>query len=488
MDKKKVIVVGAGFGGMATALRLCARGYHVTLLERNTWLGGRARVFQEQGYTFDAGPTVITAPYLFEELFTLFGKSAKDYLTFKPLEPWYRFQFKDGSYFDYGSDRDLVVQNIRKFAPEDVDGYFKLLAYSEKIFDKAFVALADKPFLTISSMLQQAPALLQLKCYKSVYAAVADYLSNEKLRRIFSMHPLLVGGNPFSATAIYLLILYLERKWGIHFAMGGTGAIVAALGKLLQEAGCEIKYNATVEKINVNKGKVSGVTLADGAILAAPVVIYNGDPAYAYHTMLSEMIPAWKKVHLKTLKYSMGLFVCYFGVKKQYREVMHHTILFGETYQTLLDDIFVKNKFNKDVSLYLHRPTATDASLAPPGCDTFYALAPVPNLKGDVDWNVSGAILREHIFDILEKSILPELRKYLEVNFYVTPNYFKEELLSYYGAGFSIQPLLTQSAYFRFHNQDKYIQGLYFTGAGTHPGAGIPGVLSSAKIIDSLID
>lgn len=484
---KKAICIGAGFGGMAAALRLKAKGYQVTLIDRMPRLGGRAQSYEKNGFSFDAGPTVITAPHLFEELFQLFQKKMEDYVEIIPLQLWYRYLFDDGRTFDYGSDLTHTLEQIGKFNSSDVEGYKKLLKFSKDNFSIGFEQLASQPFHQFSRMLKILPQMLKLKSYRSVYSIVSGYIKNESLRKAFTISPLLVGGNPFDTTSIYTLIHYLERKWGVHFPKGGTKSLVDALGRLIKEEGIEIKLSTTVKQILVTNGKASGVVIEGGESLTADLVVFNGDPAFAYKNMLHGIKRRkWTDKKIDNLSFSMGLFVLYFATNKTYDNIAHHTIIFGEAYKTLLDEIFNDHKLSTDLSLYLHRPKATDPEMAPNEKDCFYALAPVPHLKGNLDWEKTGPILQERILEILEKRALPGLRDHLEIAFHVTPENFKTEYLSEWGAGFSIAPIFKQSAYFRFHNKSEEVQSLYFVGAGTHPGAGLPGVLSSAKVLEEI--
>ena len=484
----KSIVIGSGFGGIAAALRLKAKNHNVTLIEKHADLGGRARVFKKNGFTFDAGPTVITAPYLIEELFTLFNKKSQDYIKLTPLKTWYRFIYEDGGVFDYSGDEDQMKKQIEKINKEDVKGYEQLVKFTKKIFDKGFTELADVPFDKPLVMMKQLPSLLKLKSYKSVYSLVSSYIENEKLRRMLSMHPLLVGGNPFTTTSIYGLILYLEKKWGIHYSMGGTGNIIKGLEKLMIEEGIELIKGHEVTNIISSNNKVEGVRLDNQKEINADNVICNADPPAVYEKLLNKKkfnsLFEWKK---NRMQYSMGLFVYYFGTKKTYDDVEHHTIKFGDKYKEHLDDIFEKKKLNKDISYYLHRPSATDKSMAPKDHDCFYVLVPVPNNQSKIDWAVEGEKMKNLIIDKMEEVILPKLRENIIEDFFLFFDYFEKELNTKYGSGFSIQPKFTQSAYFRFHNKSEVCKGLYFVGAGTHPGAGVPGVLSSAKVLDKII-
>ena len=485
---KKIIVIGSGFGGLAASLRLKAKGYKVTLVEKHPDLGGRARVFKKDQFIYDGGPTVITAPYLFEELFTLFNKNISDYVKIVPLDLWYRFVFNDGESFDYNGDSISMEEQVKKFNPNDYKGYKKLVNFTEKIFDKGFTDLSDKPFNNLVFMIKQIPSLLKLKSYKSVYSLVSSFISNEKLRRVFSMHPLLVGGNPFSTTSIYTLILFLEKKWGIHYSMGGTGSVVQALEKLMLEENIKIIKGAEVTEILTENKKVKGIKINNSKIINSDYIICNSDPPNVYNNLIKskEDYNFLFKQKMKRMDYSMGLFVYYFGSKKKYDHVAHHTIYFGETYEKHLDKIFEKKTLSQDISYYLHRPSATDPNMAPNGQDAFYVLVPVPNNLSKINWIKQGDKFKELVLDKMDKTVLPGIKENVVSDFYLTPDYFEIDLATLYGSGFSIQPKFSQSAYFRFHNQSEIYKNLYFVGAGTHPGAGIPGVLSSAKVLDKL--
>ena len=482
-----VVVVGSGFGGIASALRARKLGFEVTLIERLDQLGGRARTFERDGHKFDAGPTVITAPFLFEELFELFDRQLPEYAEMLPVSPWYRYEFNDGSRLDYGGSVEDTLKEIERLSPDDVDGYRKLLSHSKKIFDVGFSELAHVPFNRLWFMIKQVPALIRLGCYRTVWQFTKRYLKDDRLRRAFSIQPLLVGGNPFNTTSIYSLIHYLERRWGVHFPRGGTGALVAAMGRLMDEVGIKVMLNQDVRRICTEHGRVTGVELASGDKMAAELVICNGDPAQMYRSLVPQAErKRWTDRRIDALKYSMGLYVMYFGTRCKYDDVEHHTIVFGEQYQELLQRIFAGEPAGDDLSLYLHRPTATDPTLAPSGKDTFYVLAPVPNLQRH-DWSAVRDQVRERIIDILEQRVLPNLRQHMDVCFDLDPTQFDADYASRWGAGFSIAPIFTQSAYFRFHNRSEDVKNLYLVGAGTHPGAGVPGVLSSAKVVEQLL-
>tara|TARA_B100002052_G_scaffold135079_1_gene124053 strand:- start:1286 stop:2752 length:1467 start_codon:yes stop_codon:yes gene_type:complete len=486
---KKVIVVGSGFGGLASAIRLKAKGYDVTLLEKHPDLGGRARVFKKGNFTYDGGPTVITAPYLIEELFSLFNKKISDYVKIVPLDLWYRFVFNNGQTFDYSGNEKLMEKEIKKFSDKDFKGYNELVNFTEKIFDKGFTDLSDKPFNNLPFMLKQIPALLKLKSYKSVYKLVSNYISNEKLRRVFSMHPLLVGGNPFTTTSIYTLILFLEKKWGIHYSMGGTGNIVKALEKLMLEEGIKIIKDAEVTEIITENKNVKSVKINNSTIIECNYIVCNSDPPNVYKNLIKSKndYSFLFKQKMKRMDYSMGLFVYYFGSKKQYKNVAHHTIYFGKSYEKHLEKIFENKILSEDISYYLHRPSATDPNMAPDGQDAFYVLVPVPNNLSDINWSNEGERFKNLILDKMDNSVLPGIKNNVVSDFYLTPDYFEKDLATLHGSGFSIQPKFSQSAYFRFHNQSEIFENLYFVGAGTHPGAGMPGVISSAKVLDKIL-
>jgi phytoene desaturase len=484
----KAIVIGAGFGGIAAALRLRAKGYAVTLIDRCAALGGRAQVYEREGFRHDAGPTVITAPFLFEELFALFGEHFADHVKLVPLTPWYRFQFADGDTFDYGGTLEATLAEIERIEPRDRAGYLALLEHSRRIYDIGFTQLSAQPFHRLGTMLRQVPHLLGLRNYETVWQMVSRHLVSDKLRRAFSIQPLLVGGNPFDTTSIYGLIHFLERAHGVHFAMGGTGAVTQALGGLMERQGIALRLSTTVERVRIEQGVARGVVLADGTHVDADVVVSDADAAHLYRDLVPRAEQALAtRVKLSQAHYSMGLFVMYFGTTRTYPDVAHHTIWMGERYQELLNDIFHRQKLAEDFSLYVHRPTATDPSFAPPGQDSFYVLCPVPNLQADIDWAIEGPRLRDRIVDALERTMLPGLKASITADFYKTPEDFRDEYRSVHGAGFSVAPIFRQSAWFRFHNKSESVRNLYLVGAGTHPGAGVPGVLCSAKVIDALI-
>lgn len=483
------IVVGSGFGGLAAAVRTRAMGYPTMLLEARDQLGGRASVLADKGFTFDMGPTVITAPYLIEELFSLVGRDWRDYLEMMPVDPYYRIDFHDGTKFDYVGDEERLLANIREVNPRDVDNYQRMLKKMKEIFDIGYMNLADVPFDKVSDMLKVIPDLVRLQSYKSVYALVSSYIEDERLRQVFTFQPLLVGGNPFKVTSIYCLIHWLERKWGVHYIKGGTGALVKALHRLLEDIGVEVRTSAPVDHIDVgSEGQVNGVRLEGGEHIPCSLVVANADPRFVYGKMIdAKHRQKHSDASVRRKKGSMSLFVAYFGTKKPYPDLAHHTIVLGPRYKGLLTDIFDKKTLADDFSLYLHAPTRSDASMAPAGHECFYVLSPVPNNRSGLNWSEIGDAYLDRIYGELEKRGLPGLRDELVTSHFITPDHFENELRSVDGAAFGLEPLLTQSAWFRYHNRSEDVRGLYFVGASVHPGAGLPGVLSTAKATEKLM-
>ncbi len=483
MNKKRVAVIGSGFGGLASAIRLQSAGFDVKIFEKRDLPGGRAYVFKEKGFTFDAGPTVITAPETLAELFAISGRRIEDYIELLRVEPFYKLFWHDGTNFDYGGSVEDTVAQIKKISPQDEDGYRRFLAYSKDVYQEGYEKLAAKPFLNVWSMVKTAPQLIRLRADRSVYSAVSRFIKNEHLRQAFSFHSLLVGGNPFSTSSIYTLIHYLERKGGVYFPKGGTGALVQALVKLFKELGGQIELSCEVDEICTEGGKVTGLRLKDGRKENFDLVVSNGDVVHTYkHLLRTDKSTRSTAKRVEGMRHSMGLFLIYFGTKKTYPQLAHHNVIFGPRYRGLLDDIFKAGKLPDDFSLYLHAPTRTDSTLGPDGHECFYVLSPVAHLGNmPIDWSVEGPKYADKIMDYLEERYLPGLRENLVVQKIVTPDDFKRDLNAHVGSAFSLEPLLHQSAYFRTHNRDADLRGLYFVGAGTHPGAGVPGVVSSAK-------
>ena len=485
----KIIVIGSGFGGLSAAVRLAARGHRVELFEKRDQLGGRAYVYEIDGYRFDGGPTVITAPWIFDEIWRAAGRRRQDYFQLVPCDPFYRIFDHQRRPFDVSADQETMLRQIAERNPADVEGYHDFLASSKEIFETG-MALIDQPFLDLSDMIRVVPDLIRLQSYRSVYGYVSKFFEDDFLRCCFSFQPLLIGGNPLTAASIYVLIHYLEREWGIHYALGGTGAIIDAFARLLQELGVEIHLNAEVDRILIEQRRAHGVRLKDGSVHKADAVVSNADAAWTYLNLIpAHQRPRNSDRRVKGKSYSMSLFVIYFGTKRQYRDsgLAHHNIMMHPEYTDLLRDIFRNKDLPKAFSLYLHMPTLTDPSLAPAGGEAFYVLSPVPHLGADIDWEQQAGPYRDAIMEFLERNYLPDLQSNIVAEHRIDPRHFAGTLNSYLGSAFSIQPTLTQSAWFRPHNHSEDVDNLYFVGAGTHPGAGVPGVVSSAKIVDSLI-
>lgn len=489
MDKLRAAVIGSGFGGLSLAIRLQAAGCRTIIFEKRDKPGGRAYVYRDQGFSFDAGPTVITAPDCLRELFSLAGKSMDDSIRLLPVNPFYRLFWQDGFKFDYSDDTALIEEQIAKKSPRDVEGYKRFLSYSKEVFREGYEKLAHVPFLNWSDMVAVAPQLVRLKAYRSVYSMVAKHIEDPQLRQLFSFHSLLVGGNPFTTTSIYTLIHYLERKWGVFFPEGGTAALVQALVKLFTDLGGELRLNAETTEIETGAGAVKAVVSKSGQREEFDLIASNADVFHTYDALLrNEAAAASMRKRLSRSAYSMSLFLIYFGTRSRYPNLLHHNIIFGPRYRELLADIFTRGRLADDFSLYLHAPTRSDATLAPPGCEAFYVLSPVPHLgKLAIDWQSEGPAYAERILAYLERYYMPDLRREIVTQRIFTPQDFKTELNAHLGSAFSLEPRLTQSAYFRVHNRDKNIRGLYFVGAGTHPGAGIPGVVNSAKATAAII-
>lgn len=487
-DRAHAVVIGSGFGGLAAAVRLGARGYKVTVLERLDAPGGRAYVHRQDGFTFDAGPTIITVPFVLEELWELCGKNLHDHAELRSISPFYRIRFDDGSHFDYSADPEEMAREISRFNPDDVEGYNRLLEVSERTYKIGFEGLVSVSFHSFWMMLKVLPDLVRTQFHRSVYGLVSRYIKHSKLRMVFSFHPLLVGGNPFTTTAVYALISHLERRFGVHYTIGGTGRLVTGLVDLIEGQGGSLQCNSEVAEILVKDGAACGVRMADGKKIDADIVVSNADSAMTYRDLLpSKYRKRWTDRKISRARYSMSLYVWYFGTDRQYPDVPHHTILLNKRYRSLLADIFERSKLTDDFSLYLHRPTASDPSLAPAGCDAFYVLAPIPHLDADVDWEAQSEPYRQLLETSLADTVLPDLGKHLVTSRVLTPIDFRDRLRSVKGAAFGLQPVLLQTGWFRPHNRSEEVDNLYLVGAGTHPGAGIPGVLSSAKVLDEVV-
>jgi phytoene desaturase len=482
---RRAAVIGSGFGGLAAAIRLQSLGFETVCYEAQDQPGGRASVYEDGGYIFDAGPTVITAPHCLEELFELSGRRMADYVRLLPVTPLYRLQWADGVSFDYVADEAGLIEQVRRVNPADVDGYRRFADYSRQVFQKGYEELGAVPFLNFTDMLRAAPHLARLRADRSVYATVSRFVKDEHLRQAFSFHPLLVGGNPLEASSIYTLIHWIERKWGVFFPEGGTGALVRGLVRLFEDLGGRLRLDSPVERVTLEAAGTATrhvVHAAGGPPEAFDVVVSNADVHHTYAKLYRGVHGASRRQRrLERMAWSMSLFVLYFGTNRRYPHLAHHTILFGPRFQGLLRDIFRGHRLPEDFSLYLHAPTITDPSLAPPGGESFYVLSPVPHLgNAAIDWEGVATGYGDAILESLEPH-LPGLRDSIVTRRHFTPADFASRFNAHHGSAFSVAPTLTQSAYFRPHNRDPDIPGLYIVGAGTHPGAGVPGVVNSAK-------
>ena len=483
----RAAVIGSGFGGLAAAIRLQAAGFATTLFEARDMAGGRAYVYREGGYTFDAGPTVITAPDCLEELCAAAGRRLSEVTELLPVEPFYRLSWADGDTFDYGGDGEAMAAEIERRRPGDGAGYRRFVDYSRRVYETGYTGLVATPFLRFADMVRVAPDLVRLRADRPVYDTVSRFVKDERTRQALSFHSLLVGGNPLDTSSIYTLIHYLERHGGVYFPRGGTGALVAGLVRLFEELGGVLRLSCPVERIDVERRggerPLHRVTSPAAASEPFDLVVSNADLHHTY-AALYRREPAAQRTRrrLERMDWSMSLFVLYFGTDRSYAgEVAHHTVVFADRYQGLLRDIFGGSRLPDDFSLYLHAPHVTDPSMAPAGCGSFYVLSPVPHLgNAPLDWDKIAGPYGDRILAALER-LLPDLRRHVVVRRHITPLHFKDELRSYLGSAFSCAPRLTQSAWFRPHNRDPRIPGLYLVGAGTHPGAGVPGVVNSAK-------
>ncbi|MBA1204099.1 phytoene desaturase [Pseudomonas capeferrum] len=486
---KSAIVIGAGFGGLALAIRLQAAGLRTTLLERRDQPGGRAYVYRDQGFTFDAGPTVITDPSAIEALFALAGKPMSDYVELLPVSPFYRLCWEDGTQFDYANDQAALDRQIHALEPADVAGYRRFLEYSKAVFEEGYVKLGSVAFLSFRDMIQAGPQLARLQAWRSVHGMVSRFIRNDKLRQAFSFHSLLVGGNPFATSSIYTLIHALERQWGVWFPRGGTGALVQGLTRLFEDLGGTVELDADVTAIEAEGDRLTRVIARDGRRWDADAVASNADVVHTYADLLAKH-PRGRDEgrRLKGKRFSNSLFVIHFGLERAQPHLQHHTVCFGPRYRELITEIFGGSTLAEDFSLYLHTPCVTDPSLAPPGCSSHYVLAPVPHLgNAPIDWAVEGPRYRDRILAYLEKHYIPGLRDDLVTCRIFTPEDFRDTLNAHHGSAFSLEPVLRQSAWFRPHNRDAQLRNLYLVGAGTHPGAGVPGVIASAKATAQLM-
>ncbi len=488
--EKEIIVIGSGFGGLSAAIRLAATGHNVTLYDKRDKLGGRGYQYEINGFKFDGGPTVITAPYMFDELFALGGRKREDYFDLISLNPFYRIFNDKGEAYNYYQEINLAKEEVRKFSPNDVEGFEKFVNSTVEVF-KRFHPSTEKPFLNFIDMLKIMPDMMATGTFLPMYHYAAKYVKNDFIRRICSFHPLLIGGNPFDTPSIFGLIIQFEKEWGVHYARGGTGAIVAALGKLFQELGGTLRLGTEVEEILIENGRAAGVKMPDGEIHRADAIVSNADVAFTYKNMIAAKNRP-KKVdwYFDNLQYSNSLVVIYFGTKRRYLDskLAHHNIILGKRYRGLLKDIFSAKSLPEDFSLYLHMPTITDESIAPEGCESFYVLSLVPHLDANINWKETGPAYNDKILTFLQENYLPDLKSNIIAQHSIDPVHFNTTLNSHKGAAFSVKPSLIQAGWMRPHNKSSFYQDLYFAGAGTHPGAGVPAVIASGKIAAELID
>jgi len=485
----RALVIGSGFGGLAAAIRLAARGWRVTVLERRAGPGGRANAFQQDGFTFDAGPTVITCPHLLEELWALAGWRLADHVELRPVVPLYRMRFPDGSTFDYHTDPEAMRASVRQFSPRDEAGFMALCDRVARMYDGGIGTLMSTPVPDVLSLAPFTAALVRDEAFRTMFGWVSRYVRDWRLRQALSFHPLLIGGSPFAAaSAVYTSIQFVERRWGAFFPVGGTGALVRGLLALLEALGGEVRYGSEVTEITVEGRKATGVRLGDGSGLAAEVVVSNADAAWTYRYLLPGHVRRhWTDERITRARYSMSALLWYFGTRRLYPEVAHHTLLFGEDFRGMFSGLEGHGQPSADPLLYLHRPTATDAALAPPGHDAFYVLAPVPHLGTGSEWKHRAEPFRRALEARLSRTVLPGLSAQLATSRVVTPEYFRDELRSFRGAAFSFAPTLMQTTFLRAQARSEDVDHLYLVGAGTHPGAGLPAVLCSAKIVDTVI-
>lgn len=486
---KKVAVIGAGFGGLALAIRLQSAGIQTTVIEARDKPGGRAYYWEKDGFTFDAGPTVITDPPCLKELWALSGHDISEDVELLPVKPFYRLNWADGTNFDYTNEEAVLNAEIAKLNPRDVAGYAEFLKFSAGVFEEGYVKLGSVPFLDFASMIKSAPPLIRYQAWRSVYSIVSSYIEHEKLREAFSFHSLLVGGNPMTASAMYALIHKLEKDGGVWWAKGGTNKLIAGMVKHFERLGGTMRLGDPVVHIHSLGDRVTAVETKSGWRESVDAVASNGDIVHSYADLMPDNGHAQRRAKsLKKKKFSPSLFVVHFGVEGTWPGIAHHMILFGPRYKGLLDDIYKHGVLPEDFSIYLHHPSVSDPSMAPPGMSTFYALVPVANMgKLPIDWDEVGPLFEKRVLDEVGRRLIPDIHSRIVTKFHYTPKDFSIDLSAHQGSAFSLEPLLTQSAYFRAHNRDDAIQNFYLVGAGTHPGAGIPGVVGSAKATAGLM-
>ena len=487
------VVIGAGLGGLASAMRLAARGYRVTVIDKLDVPGGRGSAIWKDGHRFDLGPTIVTVPQVFKELYAACGRDIRQELDLRALDPFYEIRWPDGSNFIARQSTEAMIEEVRRLSPGDVEGYRKFLVDSERRYWFGFEDLGRRPMNKLWDLVQVLPTFARLRADRSVYAHAASRVKDERLRMALSFHPLFIGGDPFNVTSMYILVSHLEKEFGVHYAVGGVAAMAQNMADILADMGGLLRMETEVDEILVDAGHATGVRLKSGEVIRADVVVSNADAGWTYdHLLRNHTRHRWTQKRLKKSRWSMGLYVWYFGTKGtrgMWQDVGHHTILNGPRYKGLVKDIFLKGKLAEDFSLYVHRPSVTDPTVAPEGDDTFYVLSPVPHLghKDPVDWQREAAAYKARITKVLEQSLIPGFSDRLTAQVEFTPETFRDRYLSPHGSGFSIEPRILQSAWFRPHNISEEVKGLYLTGAGTHPGAGLPGVVSSAEVLSQLV-
>ena len=489
--RSSAVVIGAGLGGLSAAMRLGSKGYSVTVIDRLDRVGGRGSSVTKNGFRFDLGPTILTVPQVFEKLWKDCGKDFAGDVELVPLDPFYEIRWQDGSRFQVRSSEEEMLAEVTRNFPKDLKGYCKFLEDCEKRYVFGFEGLGRRPMNKIWDLLKEIPGFIRLRADRSVYSHVSTRVKDPKFRMALSFHPLFIGGDPRNVTSMYILVSHLEKAFGVHYVKGGVQALADAMANVVKEQGGQVLLNSNVENITLNKKKADGVMLENGLKLNADIVVSNSDPGWTYNKLLPNQKKRWTEKKLKKSRWSMGLFVWYFGTKntkKKWQDVGHHTIMNGPRYRGLLADIFDRQFLADDMSIYLHRPSVTDPSVAPKGDDCFYALSPVPNLKtsNPIDWSKELEGYKNKMRMVLEETI-PGFSDAIIEEHILTPKDFEERYLSPYGSGFSLEPRIFQSAWFRPHNVSEDIENLYLVGAGTHPGAGIPSVVTSSEVLSQLV-
>lgn len=489
----RAIVIGAGLGGLSAAMRLGAKGYQVTLLDRLDRVGGRGSSITQNGHRFDLGPTIVTVPQVFRQLWAECGRDFDAEVDLRPVDPYYEIRWRDGSHFTVRQDDDAMIEEVRRLSPSDVEGYKKFLKDSEARYLFGFEGLGRRPMNKLWDLLREIPGFVRLRADRSVYGHAKARVRDPRLQMALSFHPLFIGGDPTHVTSMYILVSHLEKEFGVHYAMGGVQAMADAMVRVIEDQGGIVRQGAEADEILTTNGRATGVRLTEGEVMHADIVVSNADPGHTYaHLLRNKTRKRWTNRRLDRSRWSMGLFVWYFGTrgtKEMWKDVGHHTILNGPRYTGLLHDIFMRKDLAQDMSIYLHRPSVTDPTVASEGGDTFYALSPVPNLHGTdaVNWGEMGETYRQNLAQVLDENLIPGFEEHLSASEYFTPETFKTRYLSPHGAGFSLEPRIFQSAWFRPHNTSEEVENLFLVGAGTHPGAGIPSVVTSSEVLTQLV-